>query len=459
MRLKDAFLYIFKNYFSPDSYILKVLGLFFLLTTVSIPLFSQQTQSQSPAGTNYLIYLPPNYDPIQDDSPLLVTLMGGGELGDDFSVFFKNNANRSPAWLINRNEWPADYPFVVLTPQLPRDSTISNNDHRWPTALVDEVLTHVINSYNVNENQIYLTGVSLGANGCWAYAAEFPQKVAAMVPMSGPADVATACQMKDIPIWAMHGGRDNLVEPIINSTGEMVDSINNCNGQYKARFDLIPSRSHDIWNDVYTQTMGLSIFDWLLKFEKGVTHNTKPYVGVGPDLKLLMPDEFINIYGFAFDVDGSIASYAWEIISPLSAELQVIDNNNVRLFPNQEGVHKIKLTATDDSTASNSDTITIEFFNATPANLTSITGLMLQDGDTDLDLFPLATEDNIINLFSLGTEEINIKALEDGTSNSFTYAVNGYKNIRTDKRESAGLLLHTRRGTAEWNVRTGKLYH
>jgi pimeloyl-ACP methyl ester carboxylesterase len=417
---------------------------------------AQQTQEQSPAGTNYLIYTPSTYSAAGNGSPLLVTLMGGGEIGDDFSVFFRNNSNRSPAWLIDRGEWPSDYPFVVVTPQLPRDEAIPNvNDQKWPTSLIDEVIADVIGNFNIDTNSLYFTGVSLGATGCWDYAAAFPEKVAAMVPMSGPADVSTACTVKDIPIWAIHGDNDGLVDPFANSTVDMVDSINNCSGLYLAHFDLIPSRGHDIWNDVYPETMGLSIFEWLLKFEKGQTGNTIPYVGLGPDLRLMLPDEFTYIHGFGFDVDSSISTYLWEVINPASATIEVIDDQNIKLFPQVAGLHQIKLTITDNDGTVNSDTVEIEFFETLPGSLNFMSGLMLQDGDSNVDLYQLEDGNNIINLFTLGTSDINIRALDDGLCNSFRFAVNGYQNIRTENRQSVGLLLSRRRNPPEWNVRTG----
>jgi hypothetical protein len=448
--------YNFKPKFClPDGICDFFLIIIFLSVSASIS-YAQQTEGQSPAGTNYLIYTPPNYDEINNPSPLLVSLMGGGEIGEDLQVFLQNNANRSPAWLIDRGDWPDDYPFVVVTPQLPRDEEIANpNNQRWPTQLIDEVITHVTNTYNIDGDRIYLTGISLGATACWEYSAKFPQKVAAMIPIAGPADDSLACILKDIPIWAMHGENDGLVDPFINSTGNMVDSINNCNGQYQARFDLIPSRGHDIWNDVYPQSMGLTIYEWLLNFQKGQTNNIKPYVGLGPDLKLLIPDDYINLYGFGFDVDGTIMTYDWEIISPSSAEIQIIDDNNVRLYPVEEGIHQIKLTVTDDDSSFQSDTVEIEFFDETSGSLHFMTGLMLQDGSANIDLFPLDEGDNIINLFTLGTRDINVRAVDDGFCNSFRYAVNGYQSIRTENRDPVGLLLSRRRNPPEWNVSPG----
>ena len=431
--------------------------LIIILLSISASIsYAQQTEAQSPGGTNYLIYTPPNYNDINNPSPLLVTLMGGGEIGNDLQVFLQNNSNRSPAWIIDRGDWPEEYPFVVLTPQLTRDEEVENpNDQRWSTQLIDEIITHVSSTYNIDEDRIYLTGISLGATACWEYTAEFPQKVAAMIPIAGPADDSIACILKDIPIWAMHGENDGLVDPFINSTGEMVDSINNCNGQYQAEFELIASRGHDIWNDIYPETMGLSIYNLLLNFEKVQTNNIKHYVGLSPNLKLLMPDEYVNLYGFSFDVDGTIMNYNWEIISPLTAEMVVMDDNNIKLFPSEGGIHQIRLTVTDDDSFTQSDTLEIEFFNEIPSNLNYMTGLMLQDGSSNIDLYPLNSEDNIINLFTLGTQDINIRAIDDGACNSFRFSINGYQSIRTENRESVGLLLSRRRNPPEWNVSPG----
>ncbi len=144
----------------------KFFQILILLFFIDFSSSAQQTEGQSPDGTKYLIYTPPNYNPTQNTNPLLVTLMGGGEIGDDLNVFLQNNSNRSPAWLIENNEWPDNYPFVVLTPQLPKDESVSNpNDQIWPTELIDEVIAHIISNYTINEAKIYLTGVSLGAKG------------------------------------------------------------------------------------------------------------------------------------------------------------------------------------------------------------------------------------------------------------------------------------------------------
>ena len=100
---------------------------------------------------NYLLYLPQSYgkDPGQK-WPLLVFLHGGGETGDDVEKL----RIVGPPKMVEQQE---EFPFLVLSPQLPSryDQTTI-----WDTyvALLDQIVAR----YAVDEERIYLTGLSWG---------------------------------------------------------------------------------------------------------------------------------------------------------------------------------------------------------------------------------------------------------------------------------------------------------
>ena len=59
-----------------------------------------------------------------------------------------------------------------------------------------------------------------------APAAAYPNKVAAIVPISGRTDLTKACLVKDIPAWVFHGDND----PTVNDdySIDFVNAVKNC---------------------------------------------------------------------------------------------------------------------------------------------------------------------------------------------------------------------------------------
>ena len=48
-----------------------------------------------------------------------------------------------------------------------------------------ELLDAIIKNYDVDEDRIYLTGLSMGGSGSWRLAADHPDRFAAVVPICG----------------------------------------------------------------------------------------------------------------------------------------------------------------------------------------------------------------------------------------------------------------------------------
>ena len=64
----------------------------------------------------------------------------------------------------------------------------------------------------VDEKRLYITGLSMGGFGVWDAMQRHPDRFAAAVIICGGGDPAYAKQIKDIPIWAFHGGSDPAVD-------------------------------------------------------------------------------------------------------------------------------------------------------------------------------------------------------------------------------------------------------
>ncbi len=394
--------------------------------------YSQQVQKISPAGTKYLLYTPPGYNPGSGPSPLLVTLHGQGTIGDDLNALLTFR-DQIPAKLIAQQNWPATYPYIVVTPLLKRDESIPDSrDQLWSPALVDEVVEHVRSAYSVNTNKIYVTGLSLGAHGSYSYAAAYPEKVAGVVMISGVPDTLIACQVKNIPIWAFHGSDDGLV-PRAFPNG-MVRSINACNpqGKFIPHLTMLYARKHGGWNEIYNNSDGYYIYDWLLKFTKNDPANTAPYVNAGNDITIEKRDQPLHFFGEYFDSDGSVSNVLWSKVSGPEITLEGIHTNFLKLSNLATGTYEFELQVTDNNSAQKTDRVKINITEES-TSLPAVTGITLINADTKQDI-ALLTDGYILNPEILGTNKINLRATTSGSTGSVRYKINSNHNAETTEK-------------------------
>jgi len=191
---------------------------------------------------NYLLYLPKDYD-VKDKLPLMLFLHGAGERGNNLEQVKVHG----PAKLIAQGK---DFPFIVVSPQCPENIRWK---HEWLVALIDEIVA----KYKVDENRIYVTGLSMGGYGTWRLATEISNRLAAIIPICGWGDPPAAYLIGDLPIWTFHGAKDNVVP--IKSTEEMVEKVKSNKGNIK--FTVYPEAMHDSWTETYNNP---EIYEWLL---------------------------------------------------------------------------------------------------------------------------------------------------------------------------------------------------
>ncbi|HVV72765.1 MAG TPA: prolyl oligopeptidase family serine peptidase, partial [Verrucomicrobiae bacterium] len=139
----------------------------------------------------------------------------------------------------------------------------------WPKpdqqALLVALLDHICKTYKIDNDRVYLTGLSMGGYGTWRLAADHPERFAAVVPVCGAGNPADAEKLKNLPIWVWHGTEDPAV-PFQRSV-EMVDAIKKA-GSTTIRFTTLEHVGHNCWEAAYA-TPGL--YEWLN--EQTVTKN------------------------------------------------------------------------------------------------------------------------------------------------------------------------------------------
>ena len=429
-----------------------------LLTTAVLLLFStfgfaQQEAYESPAGTKFLLYTPPGYYSSSSTVPLLLSLHSKGEVGDDLTELTSKNPEQMPSRLIYLNRWPQDLPFIVLTPQL----TAEKGDPdpvwgpQWPAEYIDEVVRYVTANFRVDVQRIYVTGISKGGIGTWTYASAHPEKVAAVIPISGRSDVTKACAVKDIPTWVFHGDGDQTVIPQYSI--DMVNAIMACqpSGKYKPRLTILNARGHNGWNEVYNGSSGYKIYEWLLKFRKNDSSNKPPYVNAGPDYRIKNRTEPFHLIGDFFDSESDLLNIAWTQTSGMALTLQDTQSKYLKLTNLKPGSFEFELAVTDNNGAVARDRVMLEI--VTDEALPAVTGLTLINGKTNEDIGKL-TEGLIIDKQQLGITEINIRAAATADAASIRFSVNTDQNTRT-LNSSATFYITPQSSFSEWKIQNG----
>jgi len=420
---------------------------------LSIVLFAQQEAYESPAGTKFLLYTPPGYSSGTSTFPLLLSLHSRGEVGDDLTELTSKNPEEMPSRLIYLNRWPQDLPFIVLTPQLrPEEGDPDPKwGPQWPAEYIDEVVRYVIANFRVDLGRIYVTGMSKGGIGTWTYASAYPDKVAAIIPISGRSDLTKACAVKNIPTWVFHGDGDELVTPEYSI--DMVNAIKACQppGVYKPHLNILHARNHNGWNEVYNGSSGYRIYEWLLKFSKGDTSNKNPYVNAGPDLRIKLRNDPLHIIGDFFDSDGEITNVIWKQTGGTPLTLSNTGSELLNLSGLTTGLYEFELTVTDDKGGQSSDKVALEI---TDSSVTpSITQLVLFNGKTDAEIGNLS-EGQVINRTALNLTEINIKAIPSEGTASIKFSINTDRNTRT-QNNGPYFIKNQTSTTPEWQIGNG----
>lgn len=335
--------------------------LIFLLILNTIDAVAEQIAKTSSRGTKMLIHTPRAYNSTNLKYPLLVFLHGEAESGDDLTLL-TNRANHAyPPKLISQQKWDDRLPFIVVSPQL-------RNTASWTAAHIDDVVEFVKRNYRVDISRIYLTGVSAGASACWEYAATFPAKIAAIIPVSGKVvDRTNLSALKNIPVWAFHGENDPVVPPA--TTADAVAFVKTLKGAFTPRLTVLMAKGHGGWSDLYSGHSGYRLYEWLLTFRKNEKQNVLPYVSAGFDRTIHQRTGGHVIAGDFFDWDGKITAVKWLQTSGARLAIDGVNTPFLQIGELKAGTFEFQLNATDNSGTTSADKVRLEVI-AAPSNLT-----------------------------------------------------------------------------------------
>lgn len=174
--------------------------------------------------------------------PLVLFLHGSGERGDDNAMQMLGNEG-ALVWAEPENQ--KENPAYILAPQAEAQEELTMYWTEEPNySSVLSLLKETIEKYDVDENRVYVIGMSNGGIGTWNIIEKNPGLFAAAVPICGVADIDNLIleeeyktledksilkDIKDMPIWVFHAEDDPLVD--VRASREAVKAIQDLGGK------------------------------------------------------------------------------------------------------------------------------------------------------------------------------------------------------------------------------------
>lgn len=192
------------------------------------------------------MYLPEEYkNDTHQTFPLMLYLHGGGESGQPIEKL-------QSGFLPTRMEQNQVSPFIILSPLHPEKLKF------WDERKIMLLLDTIQKTYRVDNNRVYLVGVSRGAYGAWRTAIQYPNRFAALVTVCGVAPSPYAKWLKDMPVWVFHNQGDDAIP--VEESDAMVKALRNNNNPVK--YTRYKKEGHDAWTETFNNS---ELYNWILE--------------------------------------------------------------------------------------------------------------------------------------------------------------------------------------------------
>jgi pimeloyl-ACP methyl ester carboxylesterase len=210
----------------------------------------------------YALYVPRNFDPAKR-YPLVVSLHG---------AWSNHRLNLRRVFGMGNRPGESDLDATrYFPPLLDVDYLVASPLARGtlgyqgiPEKDVYDVLADVKRRFPVDEDRVYLTGLSMGGGGAVWLGLTHPDiwaAIAAVCPAVPPGAVEFAPNALNVPIQAYQGAVDPLVNPA--GTRELVSTLRQLDT--KVEYIEYPNVQHNSWDKAYAKAQ---IFDWFARFKR-----------------------------------------------------------------------------------------------------------------------------------------------------------------------------------------------
>lgn len=199
----------------------------------------------------YILHKPSN---TKEKKPLIVFISGDGEKGTNIEKV----KIHGPFKYLKTHELDA----YILAPQC-------KEDENWSIESIYELILKIQKENKIDPDRIYVTGLSSGGWAAWNLALTYPDKFAAIVPISGFVDLIqleSVCKIANIPTRIYHGLLDDVVK--VDYAIDVYKELKKCNPK-DVQLTIFDDANHDSWTRVYDNP---EIYNWIFKQVKSNTN-------------------------------------------------------------------------------------------------------------------------------------------------------------------------------------------
>ncbi|CAA9199843.1 carboxylesterase family protein [Flavobacterium collinsii] len=192
----------------------------------------------------YVLHKPVN---TKEKKPLIVFISGDGEKGTDIGKV----KIHGPLKYLKTHSLDA----YILAPQC-------KEDEKWSIESIYELILKIQKENKIDPDRIYVTGLSSGGWAAWNLALSYPDKFAALVPISGFVDLIeleSACKIAAVPTRIYHGLLDDVVK--VDHAVAVYKELKKCNAK-DVQLTIFDDAGHDSWSRVYDSP---EIYNWMFK--------------------------------------------------------------------------------------------------------------------------------------------------------------------------------------------------
>jgi len=197
-------------------------------------------------GYTYSVKVPAGYN-ASNEYPLFLYLHG--QLLD--SVFFNN-------MMTNNFYVPEDDKYIIVRP--------SKLESDWDAKKALDVLEDVKANLNVDDDRVYLTGLSMGGRGTFIVAAALPDYFAAIMPLTPHHEpysyLPLAEDIAHLPVWMSHGTNDSTSS--YDMAAQMAENLTNLGAEIE--FQTVVGGEHGGWFTIYSDP---EVMEWMLSHTRG----------------------------------------------------------------------------------------------------------------------------------------------------------------------------------------------
>ncbi len=127
----------------------------------------------------------------------------------------------------------------------------------WKLNFLNAYLDELLKILPVDPDKVYVEGHSLGAMATWDWAMNNPERFAAISPRDGSGAAFRAVRLKNVPVWVVHGGADDVILPAYGD--QMVSALQAVGGTVK--YSLLKGAPHNVPPDFDEH----AVVDWYLQ--------------------------------------------------------------------------------------------------------------------------------------------------------------------------------------------------